>query len=150
MAVPLNFFNRKNQKFYFDHTLYLGNWPHPISWEFSWKLRLIRLLLVFTYIPYRIIYLSIYLVIYFYSHLFSFLFLPSLTIYFILSIMDPFRYFIMFLTCSSLCYNSLVFIFLIHTSSTYSTELIQLIWFSTLPTHFPLEEPQWTWHFYLL
>ena len=63
--------------------------------------------------------------------------------------MDPFRYFIMFQTCSSLCYNSLVFIFLIQTSSTYSTELIQLIWFSTLPTHFPLEEPQWTCHFYL-
>ena len=58
--------------------------------QFSWKLELIRLLLVFTYIPYPFIYLFMYLFIYsfiylfihlfiylfiFVSHLFSFLFL---------------------------------------------------------------------------
>ena len=45
-----------------------------MSWQFSWKLGLIGLLLVFTYIPYLFIYLFIYLFLYlllFLSHLFS-------------------------------------------------------------------------------
>ena len=37
-----------------------------MSWQFSWKLGLIGLLLVFTYIPYLFIYLFIYLFLYYY------------------------------------------------------------------------------------
>ena len=59
------------------------------SWQFSWKLGFIGLLLLFTYIPYPFIYLFIYsfihsfiyLFIYlfiFLSHLFSLLFLTSI------------------------------------------------------------------------
>ena len=68
-----------------------------------WKLGLIGLLLVFTYIPCSFIYLFIYLLV---SRLFSLLFFnfyfaylsfpfPSLTVYFTLFSMHPFRYLIM-------------------------------------------------------
>ena len=98
--------------------------------QFSWKLELIRLLLVFTYIPYPFIYLFMYLFIYSFIYLFIHLFiyfclsliqfsvfnfyftylpfpLPFLTFYFILFFMYPFCYFNMFLICSSLWYISL-------------------------------------------
>ena len=76
-------------------------------------------LILFIYLIYLLIDLFIYLPIYLFTYLpffFSlffyiyFTYLPSLTIHFILFIMHPFHYLIMFLTCSFLCQNIIVFL----------------------------------------
>ena len=114
------------------------NLKKTISWQFSWKLGLVGLFLVFTYIFYPFVYgligPSIYLFTYFFLfHSFSRLFstfilpilpfsLPCYTIYFLLFIIYPFRYLIMFLTCSSLCYNIiiyLIFLYLLHINQSF-------------------------------
>ena len=85
-----------------------------ISWQFSWKLGLIGLLLVFTDIPYPFIYLFSSLTYSTFCFNFCCTYLPFFDLFsksaFTLFIMYPLRYFIMFLTCSSLCYNVIVYL----------------------------------------
>ena len=103
----------------FEHNLkkkYLGNLAESQDLQYY---SFIYLFIYFTYLFNLFIYLFIYFFTYFsFSFIQPFVFnfcftylpfpLPPLTIYFILFIMHPFCYPVIFLICSYLCYNIII------------------------------------------
>ena len=123
-TTVLNTFKHNLKKKYLDNLA-----GSQDLYDYSWNL-LIFLTHLFIYLfIYSFIYVFIHLFIYvsislFSTYLFFFLIiqpfgfnffftylpfpLPPLTVYFILFIMHPFRYLVIFLTCSYLCYNIII------------------------------------------